>query len=187
MPAEKSGAASKRTKKAAGKRGAKTSKTSARPRGKTKARSTRVPRTATRTSAKHAAVRIESAVKSETQQRIGETELKIQRLEKPESAAVIVLAGYLQRREANEIMKITTSLQEEKFTKIIFDLAGVKYANSSAIGAFVNCASTLKTDGGRAILLGMRQNLKKVFDTLGLTGLFTVAATTDEAMQAAAQ
>ena len=120
-------------------------------------------------------------------QRIGETELIIRRMEKPESSAVLVLTGYLQRREANEILKITSSLQDEKFTRIIFDLAEVKYANSSAIGAFVNCASTLKTQGGRAILLGMRQNLRRVFDTLGLTGLFSVAATADEAMQAAVQ
>lgn len=109
--------------------------------------------------------------------------LKVERLGKPKSSAIITLGGFLQRREANEVMRTVNSLQEEDFVKVIFDLADVKYANSSAIGVFVNCASTLKASGGQAVLLAMRPNIKKVFDTLGLAGLFEIASTKTEALQ----
>ncbi len=109
--------------------------------------------------------------------------LKVARLEKPKTTAIITLGGFLQRREANEIMRVVSSLQEEGFVKVIFDLADVKYANSSAIGVFVNCASSLKAGGGQAILLAMRPNIRKVFDTLGLAGLFFIASTRAEALQ----
>ena len=113
-----------------------------------------------------------------------ETTLEIKRLDKPESAVIVTLTGFLQRREANKVTKAINTLQDEGVDKIIFDLAEVVYANSSAIGAFVNCASSLKAGGGQTVLMAMRPNIRKVFDTLGLTGLFCVVATKDEAIEA---
>ena len=113
-----------------------------------------------------------------------EVQLKIERLNKPKNTALIILGGFLQRRESNDILRTVTSLQEEGYVKVIFDLADVKYANSSAIGVFVNCASSLKAAGGHAVLLAMRPNIRKVFDTLGLAGLFIIASTKEEAVKA---
>ena len=110
--------------------------------------------------------------------------MKVERLKKPKNAALLILGGFLQRRESNEIQRTVTSIQEEGYVKVIFDLADVKYANSSAIGVFVNCASSLKAAGGHAVLLAMRPNIRKIFDTLGLAGLFVIASTKDEALKA---
>lgn len=113
-----------------------------------------------------------------------ETTLKIDRLEDPPSTAIITLSGYLQRPESKSILQAVDGLVAEDVTKVIFDMTEVRYANSSAIGAFVNTASTLKARGGLAVLLKMQPNIEKVFDTLGLLGLFTTTKTKKSALKA---
>ena len=113
-----------------------------------------------------------------------ETTLKIDRLENPPSTAIITLTGYLQRPESKSILQAVDGLAAEGVTKVIYDMTEVRYANSSAIGAFVNTASTLKAHGGLVVLLKMQPNIEKVFDTLGLLGLFTTAKTKKSALKA---
>jgi anti-sigma B factor antagonist len=106
------------------------------------------------------------------------------RLKEPEATAIVSLSGFLQRTEATKISQAVNALQGQGIKKAIFNLAEVKYANSSAIGALVNSASTLKAAGGRAVLLAMQPNLMKVFETLGLANMFTMVSTEKEAMKA---
>jgi len=113
-----------------------------------------------------------------------ETTLKVERLEDPSSTAIITLSGYLQRPESKSILQTVDGLVAEGVTKVIFDMTEVRYANSSAIGAFVNTASTLKAQGGLAVLLKMQPNIEKVFETLGLLGLFTTTKTKKTALKA---
>jgi len=108
--------------------------------------------------------------------------IKVERLEEPKATALITLGGFLQRREANELLRTVNLLMDEGIKKVVFDMSEVNYANSSAIGAFVNCASSLKALGGQAVLLAMKSNIKKVFDTLGLAGLFWLTAVREEAL-----
>lgn len=123
-------------------------------------------------------------VKKPTADDLVETTLKIERLDDPASTAIIMLSGYLQRPESKSILQAVDGLAAEGVTKVIFDMTEVRYANSSAIGAFVNTASTLKAQGGLVVLLKMQPNIEKVFETLGLLGLFTTAKTKKTALKA---
>jgi anti-anti-sigma factor len=113
-----------------------------------------------------------------------ETTLRVDRLDDPSSTALLTLSGYLQRPESKSIMQAIDGLVAEGVTRVIFDMTEVKYANSSAIGAFVNAVSTLKARGGLVVLLKMHANIEKVFETLGLLGLFTTAKTKKAALKA---
>lgn len=113
-----------------------------------------------------------------------ETTLSVDRLDDPSSTAIITLSGYLQRPESKSILQTVDGLAAEGVTKVIFEMSSVRYANSSAIGAFVNAASTLKAKGGLVVLLKLPSNIEKVFETLGLLGLFTTANTKKAALKA---
>ncbi len=113
-----------------------------------------------------------------------ETALKVDRLDDPSSTAIITLSGYLQRSESKSIQQAVEGLVAEDVTKVIFDMTEVKYANSSAIGSFVNAASTLKSRDGIVVLLKMPPNIEKIFETLGLLGLFATARTKKTALKA---
>lgn len=113
-----------------------------------------------------------------------ETALKIDRLDDPSSTAILTLSGYLQRSESKSIQQAVDGLVAEDVTKVIFDMTEVKYANSSAIGSFVNAASMLKARDGIVVLLKMPPNIEKIFETLGLLGLFATAKTKKAAFKA---
>jgi stage II sporulation protein AA (anti-sigma F factor antagonist) len=123
-------------------------------------------------------------VKKPGPEELVETTLKIDRLDDPSSTAIVTLSGYLQRPESKSILQAVDGLVAEGVTKVIFDMTEVRYANSSAIGAFVNSASTLKAHGGLVVLLKMQSNIEKVFKTLGLLGLFTTVKTKKTALKA---
>ena len=110
--------------------------------------------------------------------------VRIDRLDEAPSTTLIVLGGFLQQKEAKKLLTKVNSLRNEDVKHVIFDMSEVKYANSSAIAAFASCANLLKGHGGQTVLLGLRPNIRLVFATLGLLGLFIIAATKEEAVKA---
>jgi len=110
--------------------------------------------------------------------------IQIERLTSPPAAAFITLGGFLERKEARAIANSTESLRKEGVFKIIFEMSKVQYANSSVVGAFVNCVSIVKAGGGQVVLLSMRPNMKTILETLGLDGLFTIVESREEALKA---
>ena len=109
--------------------------------------------------------------------------IQVERLDKPKGVALIKLDGYLQQKEAKQIIGKVDSLTVEGVNKVIFDMSNVKYMNSSAMGAFTNCATLLKAKDGTLVLMNMLSNIRLVFVTLGLLGLFETAKTREEAIK----
>jgi len=109
--------------------------------------------------------------------------IEVERLESPDNAAVLKLGGYLQQKESKELVKHIDALSVEGVSSVILDMSNVKYINSSAMGAFTNCATLLKAKGGKLVLLSMVSNIRLVFATLGLLGLFEIAKTREDAIK----
>lgn len=110
--------------------------------------------------------------------------VEIEFLEDPPSTVVMVLGGYLQQKEAKKLSSKVESLLAEGIRNVVFDMSDVQYANSSAMGAFTNSAASIKGHGGIVVLQSLRPNVRMVFVTLGLLGMFTVASTREEALKA---
>jgi anti-anti-sigma factor len=98
------------------------------------------------------------------------------------SAAVISLGGYLHLKEATKITEAIESLALQGVKNIIFDMTNARYMNSSAIATLANGAASLKGFGGDAILVPLECTVMKVIETLGILGMFTTAATKEEAI-----
>ncbi len=78
---------------------------------------------------------------------------------------VTIGEGSVQLREA------VSRLREANRNKIILNLAGVTYVDSSGIGELVSSYTTTKSSGGRLKLLNLP---KKIKDLLMITKLLTV-------------
>ncbi|HEX8476299.1 MAG TPA: STAS domain-containing protein [Pyrinomonadaceae bacterium] len=72
-------------------------------------------------------------------------------------------------------------LLEEGKKKILLNLAGVGYVDSSGIGELVSSYTTINREGGQLKLLNLTQ---KIQDLLAITKLLTVFDTYDEESQA---
>ena len=72
-------------------------------------------------------------------------------------------------------------LLEEGKKKILLNLAGVGYVDSSGIGELVSSFTTINREGGQLKLLNLTQ---KIQDLLAITKLLTVFDTYDDESQA---
>lgn len=73
------------------------------------------------------------------------------------------------------------SLIEQGKKKIILNLAGVDYIDSSGVGELVGCFTTVRNAGGELKLLNLTQ---KVHDILHVTKLYTVFDIKDDEFHA---
>ncbi|MGH9523898.1 MAG: STAS domain-containing protein [Terriglobales bacterium] len=67
--------------------------------------------------------------------------------------------------------------------RLVLDLSGVPYADSSAIGSFVNAHVSRQNRGGTMAVVVV-ERVKKVLEITKVTGIFPVCATLEEAISA---
>lgn len=66
--------------------------------------------------------------------------------------------------------------------RVVVDLSGVKYANSSGLGALVAAQLQLEESGARMILCGVSKRIQNVLEITRLAKVFRVLETEDEAI-----
>jgi anti-anti-sigma factor len=94
-----------------------------------------------------------------------------------------VLSGILRHEEAKQIAAQTHEAMTGGAISVIFDMSGVEYMNSTAIGSLVNGAAAMEGAGGKAVLTALRPTMERVLATLGLVGMFHKASTLEEALR----
>ena len=86
--------------------------------------------------------------------------------------AILDMAGKITIGEGSVQLRETVArLRDGSRNKIILNLGGVTYVDSSGIGELVSCYTTTKNTGGRLKLLNLP---KKIKDLLMITKLLTV-------------
>ena len=83
--------------------------------------------------------------------------------------------------ELGQLRDAVHRLVNEGKKKIILNLAGVDYIDSSGVGELVGCYTTVRNAGGELKLLNLTQ---KVHDVLHVTKLYTVFDIRDDEFKA---
>jgi len=68
--------------------------------------------------------------------------------------------------------------------RVVVDLAGATFIDSSSLGVLIGAHRRLRGRGGRLLIACDRAAILKTFRVTGLDGVFTVAPTVDEALAA---
>lgn len=84
--------------------------------------------------------------------------------------------------ETDELKIQARDLLEQGNRKLIIDLGGVTYINSTGIGAFVNIYTTYTKANGKIKLCNMGKSVKNVFVITKLTSIFEVVESREEAI-----
>jgi len=96
--------------------------------------------------------------------------LEIQESER-EGIAILTMKGRLTVGEASSIRDHVTAFLAKGLNKVIFDLSGVDYIDSTGLGSMVICFTTIKKAGGALKLLNLN---KRNIELLLLTKLHTI-------------
>lgn len=76
-------------------------------------------------------------------------------------------------------------LSGERTEKIwVLDFAGVTFIVTQAIGALMVVHKRLRSQGGRLVIVGLTDSIRRVFQLIKLDQVFTLAATREEALAA---
>lgn len=99
--------------------------------------------------------------------------------------AVVSVAGYVQTKEARELQRSFTEIDDQKVKRVVLDMTNVAYASSAALGLLVTYSNRKKKeeDADAVAIVGLSQNIRNVLDTLGLLPLFLLCDGVDEALR----
>jgi len=91
----------------------------------------------------------------------------------------MTMGTQLQRLEwlVDEIIK-------EKKDRVVADLSGISYVDSSAIGVLVACQSALKNAGGQFRLAGVTERVAKIFKLAGIERVLLIDANREASIAA---
>jgi anti-sigma B factor antagonist len=98
--------------------------------------------------------------------------------------AVLAVHGEVDVATAPRLREKLIDLVNEGSTDIIVDLGGVEFLDSTGLGVLVGALKRVRTLDGELALVCSEPRILKVFEITGLTKVFTMHATVDEAVSA---
>lgn len=100
-----------------------------------------------------------------------------------DTAAVLKLTGEIDLRNSPRLHGELNDLLTRRFDRVIFDLSGVGYMDSSGVGTIVNAKRMIEKKGGRLTLVGLQPRVKSVFEITRLESFFHIVGTLEEAQR----
>ena len=99
-------------------------------------------------------------------------------------AAIVTISGYVQTKEARQLQRTLTEVDEQKAKRVVLDFTDVAYASSAALGLLVTYTNRKKEEETTeaVAIVGLSQSISNVLDTLGLLPLFLLCDSVDEAL-----
>ncbi len=110
-------------------------------------------------------------------------ELSIDINEMDGGQSLVKLGGFLDAHTFEQLDESIQDIFDSGVSKIIVDLAGVEYISSAGAGVFIGSLALAQEKGGNIVLVNPTENVKEVFDLLGLSQIFTITASVAEAQE----
>lgn len=109
-----------------------------------------------------------------------ELEIGSERL--PDGLGVVQVAGELDLYTAPRLKEELMTVMEDGSLKVIVDMTGVNFIDSSALGVLIGGVKRLKPKDGRMVLVIVDDNVNWIFRITGLNNVFDIYATREEAV-----
>ncbi len=100
------------------------------------------------------------------------------------NGTVLTLQGTVDMYASPDLKGRLDGLTDRRTDRIVIDLSGVEFIDSSGLAALVGTQRRMKKYEGRLQLSGLSERVKDVFALMQLTDLFEIHATVDEAFTA---
>ena len=96
---------------------------------------------------------------------------------------VVAAGGELDLHTAERLREQLADALELGGRRILVDLTGVCFMDSTALGVLVDAAKVLRSSGGQMVLVADDPRVTRVIEITGLGGVFRIASTLPEAVQ----
>jgi len=107
--------------------------------------------------------------------------MKVTRSEK-DGVGILRLEGEFDSFETEMVREGFEALMREGRPRVVLDLTELSFANSTTIAYFITAQKRAQSLGGRVVLAGAGDFIRKTLKTLGLDQVFAFKASVDEAV-----
>ena len=97
---------------------------------------------------------------------------------------VLAVRGELDLYTACELKEAFAEAIDAGRVRIIVDLAGTTFLDTSALSVLLSAFRRLRARGGELVLVGLNEKIAKVFDITGLDKTFTILPSREAALEA---
>ncbi len=97
---------------------------------------------------------------------------------------VLRLRGEIDLENSPQLRERLLDIVQQQPPRMIVDLTGVSYMDSSGVGTLVELKRNLERSGGRLVLVGLQPRVRSVFEITQLDKFFVIAASLAEARKA---
>jgi anti-sigma B factor antagonist len=99
---------------------------------------------------------------------------------------VVIVSMLVEELDASNVDEFKRGMLPvlEAHTKLVFDLHGLRFTDSSGLGAFLSCLRHVNARGGDVKLCGLSPQVHAVFELVRLHRIFNIYSTPEEAVRA---
>jgi len=102
----------------------------------------------------------------------------------PQPRNVLPLEGQVDLNVSAKVSETINELIEEKPARLVVDLSGVTYIDSSGLAVLINATHDMEDYGGILMLAGVREEVRPILETARLENYFLIFPSVDEALAA---
>jgi len=106
--------------------------------------------------------------------------IKTQRV--ADGVAYIKAVGFLDAHTFVQMEEEIVKLFNMRIYKLAVDLSGLEYISSAGAGVFISNVGEATANGGNIVFIKPSEPVREVFDLLGLTQIFQIFETKEEAL-----
>lgn len=105
------------------------------------------------------------------------------RLESHADVDVLHVAGRLDLVSSNTLKDSVRQRLQQKRTRLVLEMRGLDFINSSGLGALVSIFKDVRLVNGRLILAELAPYVQEIFEITQLTNVFEICKTESDAIQ----
>jgi len=107
----------------------------------------------------------------------------IQTHQKENDVDIVTITGRLVAADAPEARENLKAIVEGGAGKLIVDLNGVSFIDSSGLSVLISAFKLIRAKGGRMLLSGISKNVQTLLELTRLSEIFEMFATTEAAKE----
>lgn len=102
----------------------------------------------------------------------------------PDASNVLPLEGEIDLHVSPRIAASLGAMIEQKPPRLVVDLSGVSYIDSSGLAVLIEGMQNVEAYGGKFVLAGLRDNVRPIFEIARLDQVFIIFPHVDAALAA---
>ncbi len=110
-------------------------------------------------------------------------DIKVDDISKESSIALVVLEGVIDAITIHQFRESMERIVNDQRYRIIMDLSGLSFINSSGLGVLLASLRAAESRGGDIKLVGVKPGIRKVLEVAGFTDFFQIVMTLNDAIR----